>query len=120
MRPIVKAGLECPVCNERVAASAPLLRRGNRCDHCGSSLKVSIVYLRGLAILCMPCAFFLLWMTGVRNVLVFPLLWLATWLLIFCIALRVAPFVIPPTLVTDYPEYLTTLGIGPKSKRPTD
>jgi hypothetical protein len=73
---------------------------------------VSLAYLRSLVLLSFVLGFALMWMTGVRNLVLFPVLWAATGFIILVIAVRFAPYVVPPRLVTSNPEQITTLGLG--------
>ena len=105
--------LRCPSCHTRVAASKFVFReKGARCARCGNVLRVSSAYARGLVILSMMIGFLFLWIAGVRNPVRFCLFWTPAWLLILTVAVRVAPFLLPPTLVTREPGHVTTLGLG--------
>jgi hypothetical protein len=113
-------GPECPICHNRIAKSAPLFRNGNRCEQCGSLLLVSASYGRGLWAFTCLIGLFLVWIAGIRDIIFFPLLWAASWLPIFIVALRFAPFVVPPRLVKSIPQYTSRrLALDPINKTAT-
>jgi hypothetical protein len=70
--------------------------------------------MRGLFFFSGVLGFALVWMTGVRNLLFSPLLGAANWFITFVIAVRFAPYVVPPRLVTSNPEpeQFIKLGLG--------
>jgi hypothetical protein len=56
--------------------------------------------------------FLLVLLAGVRSTVYVSLFWLPTAFFVGMIAVRVAPFLVPPTLVAHKPRHITTLGLG--------
>jgi hypothetical protein len=116
-----KTGLRCPSCNYRFAPSELIFPDRFLCPKCDTVLRVSLLYLRVLMVVSFMIAFPLVWIAGVQNIefgcpaftmLVWALLGFPSAFLLWLIAMCVAPFLIPPTLVTHHPTYITTLGLA--------
>jgi len=85
---------------------------GLPCPQCGTILQVSTAYQRGVNLVSAVVGFLLVWIRGVRNPVLFTMLWVPTALVILAVVLRIAPIVVPPVLVVGRPSNLTTLGLG--------
>jgi hypothetical protein len=104
--------LRCPLCHCNLLISRLMFLGGLPCPQCGSILRVSTAYQRGVNLFSAVVGFLLVWIGGVRNSVLFSMLWVPTALVILAVVLRIAPIVVPPVLVVGRPSNLTTLGLG--------
>jgi hypothetical protein len=112
----------CPVCSSPIYATERVFSRDFSCKRCHTELWVSATYGRTLWLLCGGIALALLCASGKRDTLRLSLYWLPTAFLIFMIGVRVAPFVVGPTMLAgEPPSHITTLNLhGTPSKGPNE
>ena len=65
-----------------------------------------------LVIISAIVGFILVWLVGTGDALHFCLFWIPTAFVVLTVAVRVAPFVLPPMLIARRPRHVTTLGLG--------
>lgn len=105
-----RKSLTCPVCNRQVDESKRIFRRDLRCKQCGSAIRVSTGYIRTLCFVSIVVGFILLWAAGKRDTVQLSMLLLPTAFVVLTITVRIAPYVVRPTLVAGEPQtHVTTL-----------
>lgn len=101
----------CPRCLAPIDATKTAnLRRGNRCIRCGAEVRVADTYARVLSVLSLVIGVALMGGFGflVLNIFVFsPLMWF----LVLMVMVRVAPYIVPPTLEFRDSGSITTLDL---------
>ena len=103
---------KCPVCSSPIYATEGVFRRYFSCKRCHSALRVSPTYLRNLFLLCYGIALALLWASGKRDMLRLSLYFLPTAFLVLMFVVRIAPFVVGPTMLAgDPPSHFITLNL---------
>ena len=114
--------LHCPNCNSQVPFDKSLFG-GRHCKKCGSTIVISLTYIRVLMLLSILAAEVLLWILNIRQ-LFYPTLgvifgFLASiWLgyplafVILTVLARTAPHVVAPKLVSRNWGSFTTLGLS--------
>src|SRR5271168_4130013 len=97
----------CPVCSSTIMVSRPLFRLDFRCPQCDAMLKISPLYTRVLGLLSCIIGYVFAWDIGTRGprdcvgipieffFLCLPMAFLIMWL-----AVRIAPFLVRPNLVS--------------------
>jgi hypothetical protein len=111
----------CPVCSHPVEMSKAVFSADFQCPHCGAPLKVSLLYWRILGFISVLAGYALAWEIGLYGPRVcggiplgFFLLWIPIGLLVSMLLLRIAPYLVRPTLVRRRPfeSHLTTLNLS--------
>ena len=119
---ILKPCSRCPVCSSPIYATEQVFSSEFSCKRCHTELRVSATYGRTLYFLCVGIALALLWASYKRDTLRLSLYSLPTTFLILMIGVRVAPFVVGPTMLARKPpSHITTLNLhGTPSKGPNE
>jgi uncharacterized protein (DUF983 family) len=108
--------LRCPQCFGPIPVSTKSFRRGNRCAHCGSELRIAETYARVLSVVSMVLGVCLLWAIHVRDLSIF--FWaVPMWFAILVVMVRIAPHVIAPRLELNDSGPFTTLDLQHDSKK---
>jgi len=117
------ATAKCPACSSPVEISRSIFRDDVRCPHCGVALGVSTLYSRLLVVLSISLAVALVWGVAIHGV---PscLICIATGLLlgipvaflVLTLLVRIAPFLVKPTLVLRQRYQVTSLNLTPGPK----
>jgi hypothetical protein len=114
----------CPACSGSVEISRPLFCADLRCPRCGVALGVSPLYGRVVVLLGILLGAVPAWEVGIHSARccllvmgsVFVLLWIPIGFLVLTVVVRVAPFLVKPTLVLRQRHRLTTLDLTPGPK----
>jgi hypothetical protein len=115
----------CPVCSAAVEISKSFFGLDSRCRHCGAALKVSPLYLRILVLFSVVVGYVLAWGIGTYGPRAcfgvpwgFYLFWMPLGFLVLSFLVRVAPFLVCPTLVLRHPfeSHLTTMNLSSDPK----
>ena len=115
----------CPACSSPVGISRSVFRLDFQCPHCGAALKVSPLYLRILGVFSVLVGYVLAWKIGIYGPRAcfgipwgFYLLWMPIGFLVLSLLVRIAPFLVRPTLVPrrSFESHLTTLNLSPDPK----
>ena len=110
----------CPVCSGAVKISKSFFGLDYRCPHCSTALKVSPLYLRILVLISAVVGYVLTWLIGMYGppaCFVVPwgvyLFWMPIGFLALSFLVRVAPFLVWPTLLPRHPfeNHLTTMNL---------
>ena len=110
----------CPGCSSAVEISKSFFGLDYRCPHCGAALKVSPLYLRILVLFSVLVGYVLAWGIGIYSPRAcfgvpwgFYLFWMPIGFLVLSFLVRVAPFLVCPTLVLRHPfeSHLTTMNL---------
>ncbi len=118
------ASAACPACSGSVEISRSIFRDDFRCPHCGVALGVSALYTRLLVLFSILLAVALVWgvvIRGVPSCLVclptgFLVLGIPIGFLLLTLLVRIAPFLVKPTLVLRQHYHLTSLNLTAKPK----
>jgi hypothetical protein len=112
----------CPICSHPAEMSPAIFRTDFECEHCGAPLRISMLYSRTLVILSILIGYSVAWKVGAGSFVVF--FWGVTWkFLLLCLPLsyliltlivRIAPYLVRPTLTTrqTFESHLTTLNLS--------
>ena len=118
----------CPICSHPVEISKKVFAADFQCGHCGAPLRVSTLYGRTLGLIGVLLGYSLAWKLGNGNMVVF--FWGVTWrFLLLCLPLsflvlsflvRIAPYLVKPTLVLrrTFESHLTTLNLSSGPEKP--
>jgi hypothetical protein len=119
-----RGSVPCPTCSIPVEISRSVFRLDFQCPHCGAALRVSLFYLRVLGVFSVLAGYVLAWEIGIHGPRAcfgipwgFYLLWMPIGFLVLMLLVRIAPFLVKPTLVPRSPfdVYLTSLNLSPGS-----
>ena len=115
----------CPACSKPVEMSRHIFRSSFVCPHCGIALKVSLSYVRFLAFLGFFLGFATVWkvsricppsyLLGFIPTL-FVVLGIPIGYLFLIVFVRVAPLIVKPKLVLEWPREFTTLSLTARSE----
>jgi hypothetical protein len=123
-----KTSVACPICSHRAEISRSIFRSDFQCQHCRAPLQVSQVYWRVLGLLSVLAGYVLAWEIGIRGPRLcgiipwgFLLLWAPIGFIVLMLLVRIAPFVVKPTLIPRRPfeSHVTTLNLTPGPKDDT-
>ncbi len=116
----------CPACSSLVVVSRSIFRLDFQCPHCDAALKVSPLYTRLVVLLGFFLGYALAWKVGMLGPpsCFFGVPWLFFLLcvpfafLVLLPLVRIAPFLVRPTLVPrqSFESHLTTLNLSPGPK----
>ena len=116
--------LPCPACSKSLELSRLVFLPNFTCRHCGVALKVSLPYSRSLGVLSVLLGYALAWegskifppsyLFGIPTL--FLLLWAPIGYLFLIVLVRVAPFLVKPRLVREWPSEFTKLGLTSRPK----
>jgi DNA-directed RNA polymerase subunit RPC12/RpoP len=91
---------QCPKCGQWIPVSKSLFREGFKCTRCQAPLRVSIVYLRVLALMAILASTIVLWLSHIQfiGILFF---FLPLGFVFLTVLVRIAPLVVTPSLRGD-------------------
>jgi hypothetical protein len=114
----------CPACSKALEVSRLVFLLDFACCHCGVALKVSLLYSRSLVGLSVLLGYALAWeasrifppsfLFGIPTL--FLVLWVPLGYLSGVVLVRVAPFLVTPKLVLEWPSEFTTLSLTSRPK----
>jgi hypothetical protein len=119
---IDRGSVPCPACSIPIEVSRSIFRLDFQCPHCGTALRVSLLYTRVLGLISVLLGYALSWELTIPNLRyffsgipwAFYLLWMPIGFLVLVLLVRIAPFVVKPALVLRPPfdVYLTSLNLS--------
>lgn len=108
--------MTCPECNIAPEIKEIRFSESFRCGHCGTELTVAPNYLRFFILLTFALAFGVLWVLGIRGLLLY-VLWYPTEILLCASLVKATVRFVPPTLLrSQFSEHITTLNLRPPAQ----